>query len=360
MSYKNILLFSLGVLPAALSATQIESASFAQMVKDDLPFPAVQVYKAESAELSGDYDTAAKHYIKAIQLSYTKAVGNIAHLIDERQLSEGVSQASAKEIEKLASEDLMLSLFLGDFYENDPLSKSLNDAFFWYNNAMRLGSVDAMERVATFTLNSLGGADRIYSYIDALTMYRKVVDVKATPEIALRIADTLYEGNLIQRDFAMAKDYYEVAEKGGLADASYKLGYMYEKGLGVDVNMSEAVDHYNRALTGESAREAYYRLARINLYGDDSLKDPIQGYTLLKKSASLGQVDAQYKLGLMHLYGTEFVKADTSLAVKYFDQASQSGFRMATIKLMDIYSYGAAGIEPSKVKVRELEKRLAK
>ncbi|WP_210498544.1 tetratricopeptide repeat protein [Vibrio crassostreae] len=358
MSRKHILLFPLAIIPAALSAAGLERSSFDDMVKADLSFPAVQVYKAEMAEKRGDFDGAAMHYINAMKGDYTAVIGNVADLIESKRLSGTVSLDSAKEISRLASNDAQLSYFLGEFYYNDPVNKDLNDAFFWHNNAMRLGSIESMERVATMVVNSQGGSESVYSQVDALTMFKKVVDIKGTPELAFEIANTLYNGGIVKRDLPRAFEYYEMAANGGILPAHYTLGYMLEKGLGVRKSEADAIEHYHMALETDSEPDSLYRLARIHLYTDSAASDPILGYSYLSKSAKKGQVDANYKLGLMHFYGTETVKADVRLALDYFETASNLGYRMATLKLKDIYTQGAAGVQPDRAKVREMEKRL--
>lgn len=357
MSYKIPFAVLLAALSTNVLATEVPRSSFDEMVKSNLDFPAVHVYKAEVAEGMGDYDSSAMSYIAAMKLGYLDVIGNIADLISTRKLSPEINLLSAKEVEKMASDNVELSFFLGQFYADETINQNARDSFFWYHNAMRLGSIDATKKVADYTVARFGGADEFYSQTDALSMYRNVVDKKGTPQLSLKIADTLYAGERVSRNLTQAYKYYTIAAEGGVSEAYFRLAYMTEKGLGVKSDKAESIPFYHKALATEHKAEAYYRLGRIHLYSDGLLNEPVKGYSYLAKAAEHGHVDAQYKLGLMHFYGTEFVQANVTMALKYFDSASLNGFEMATLKLIDIYSSGASGVKPSRVKVRELEKR---
>jgi len=62
-----------------------------------------------------------------------------------------------------------------------------------------------------------------------------------------------------------AKDWYGKAADQKLADAEFRLGYMYEKGLGVEQSNQDAIDHYTKAVRAGSvdAQRALDRLATV-------------------------------------------------------------------------------------------------
>lgn len=358
MSRKHILALSIAFIPLISNASEMKSVTFADLASANAQLPALQVYLAESDIQKGNYDSAANHYLNAIRHDLTAVSANLTSLIKDKKLTKDVMEQAVKEISSLAQNDSNLSYFLGDFYENNKVSENYSNAFFWYNNAMRLGSVNALKKVADLVLDNKGGSEKVYSVVDALTMYKKYTDDTKDPVVALKIAEAVFNGELVERDYFVANKYYELAVSKGAYEGSYNLGYIYEKGLGVEVDLEKAIVHYRESLSSETAKDSYYRLARIYLYGEGKLSNPIVGYSYLVKAADLGLVEAQYKLGLLSFYGSEFVKVDIEKAISYFNMASDAGYKLATLKLVDIYTQGASGIKPSSKIVRELEKRL--
>ncbi len=338
-------------------ALDVPRISFNQLVKSDIEDPTMNIYRAELASSIGDFDTAASNYITAMRMQFLDVTGNLIDLISQKKLSPEVAFMGVKELERLAGDNPDLSKYIGDFYNEPTINQNKRDAFFWYHNAMRLGDKDIVKTIADFVVEKQGGANEIYSEIDALSMYRSYVDRHKTPDIAFDIAEKLYDGEKIERNLTLAHKYYTLAAEGNINDAYFRLAYMNEKGIGAPVNIESAVEYYHKAQGTKHSTEALYRLARIHMYSEGAFSEPVKGYSFLKKAADRGHLDALYKVGLMHFYGTDFVNVDTDMAVTYFEKASQLGSKMATLKLIDIYTNGAAGIKPSSAMVSELVKR---
>lgn len=339
------------------AALEVPRTTFNDMVKSEISDPSMSVYRAELAASLGDYDTAAMNYIAAMKTGFLEITGNLIDLISRKQLSADISLLSVKEIERLSSDNRQLSLYLGSFYEESSLNQNLRHSFFWYHNAMRLGDQDVVRKIADFVMAKKGGADEVYTSVDALSMYRSYVDRHQTPDIAFDIAESLYSGTKISRNLKLAYKYYMMAADGGVTPAFFRLAYMSEKGIGANVDLEKAVDFYHKSLTTKDSTEALYRLGRIHMYSEGAMGQPVKGYSFLKKAADAGHLDAMYKVALMHFYGTDFANVDTKMAIDYFDRASLAGSEMATLKLIDIYTNGASGIQPSRSKVMELKKR---
>lgn len=111
-----------------------------------------------------------------------------------------------------------------------------------------------------------------------------------------------------RRDYAEAFKEFRQPAKQGNAVAQFKLGYMYDAGLGVEQNKAEA-------------------------------------FSWFKKSAAQGDADAQGYLGMMYANGSG-VKQDKVEAVKWYRLAANLGNGDAQLSLARAY-YNGEGVEQS-------------
>jgi TPR repeat protein len=65
-----------------------------------------------------------------------------------------------------------------------------------------------------------------------------------------------------EKQYEKSRAYYEKAADEGIADASYKLGWIYQNGLGCDVNKKTAISHYLKAAKLGNA-EAKFRIGLL-------------------------------------------------------------------------------------------------
>jgi TPR repeat protein len=121
------------------------------------------------------------------------------------------------------------------------------------------------------------------------------------------------------------------------AEAQYRLGYLYEHGLGVLEDRAEATTWYRRAAERNDAR-AQYRLGVMHERGEGMAQDLAEAARWYRAAAIQGSALAQTKLGLMHQSGAG-VPADTGRAAMWLrlaashrwapDPASRDGYTAA-------------------------------
>ena len=77
-------------------------------------------------------------------------------------------------------------------------------------------------------------------------------------------------GRGVDRDYKQAMTWYGKASDLNFADAQFRLGFMYEKGLGVDQSNQNAIDQYAKAVRNGSveAQRALDRLATVKQFLD--------------------------------------------------------------------------------------------
>jgi hypothetical protein len=133
------------------------------------------------------------------------------------------------------------------------------------------------------------------------------------------------------------------AEKGDAA-AQAALGFMYELGIDVPVNCTEAAKWYLKAAEQSNTR------AKLNLgqiaalgfvykLGIDAPVDCAEAVKWCRKAAEQGNPRAQFNLGQMYEWGNG-VPQDFAEAVKWYRQAAEQGGAAAQFKLGLCYCNG--------------------
>jgi hypothetical protein len=123
-----------------------------------------------------------------------------------------------------------------------------------------------------------------------------------------------------------AKSCRVLAQRGD-ADAEYRLGRIYDHGMGVPPDPSEAARWYGKAAEQGHAR-AENGLGFLYSHGRGVPQDSAQAVLWYRKAAEQGYASAQYNLGLMYLYG-KGVAQDRKEADLWLQRAADQGDRDA-------------------------------
>ncbi len=221
-------------------------------------------------------------------------------------------------------------------------------------------------------------------YNKAFNSFEKLAS-KKIPEAMFRLGVCYYwdEGtgcNSKKERFSKCKDWMLKAAKLGNSDAMYWLGaYLYSNGEGVIKNVDKSIEWLDKAV-GAKNHSAEFALGIKYLAGDDVKEDEEKGSSLInkglvglknnasslsreemhvlamcyqfvkddlkkavywyKKSADLGDPEAQNALGEIYLIGGECVEADEHQAFKLFKLASSKTLTGALKNLGDCYMFG--------------------
>ena len=122
-------------------------------------------------------------------------------------------------------------------------------------------------------------------------------------------------------------------------DAQYRLGYLYENGLGTDKDPAHAVQLYQSAADHGYA-EAQNLLGILYATGGDGLKeDDKQAIAWYQKAADQGFAKAQKNLGDIYFFG-HGVDKDYKQAMTWYQKAADQGFAEAQFRLGYMYEKG--------------------
>ncbi len=104
------------------------------------------------------------------------------------------------------------------------------------------------------------------------------------------------------------------------AESQYRLGFLYETGAGVPLDVDMAADWYRRAAEQGHAG-AQFHLGRLYEFGDCEMQSYETAAAWYAKAAVQGNVLAQNALGYLYMNG-DGVPQDAVTAYAYFDVAA--------------------------------------
>jgi localization factor PodJL len=118
-------------------------------------------------------------------------------------------------------------------------------------------------------------------------------------------------------------EWFERAAKQGLAPAQFRLGGLYEKGIGVKKDLEAARRYY--ALAGEAGNpKALHNLAVLYAEGMAGKPDYQAAAQWFRKAAAFGMTDSQYNLGVLYARGIG-VEQNLTEAYRWFGLAARGG-----------------------------------
>lgn len=180
-----------------------------------------------------------------------------------------------------------------------------SQAFEWF-----LKSAKENNKFAQFSLANLyyygNGVDKDLS--QAFLWYQKSAS-QGQPYASYAVAQMYSKGECVTKDDDTAQQYYKQALSGFLnlerkeqADENlfYKIGMMYKNGLGTDIDISKAIEYFQRSAENKWSS---YQLGKLYLFGADGFeKDKEKAVRWLTKSAEDGNEYAQKLLENMEQF----------------------------------------------------------
>lgn len=273
-----------------------------------------------------------------------------------------------------------------------------SDAHKWLVESAEEGFAEAQWRLGN---NYMRGRAVFQDKAEALRWFRKAAE-QGGPLYSYRLANIYYEGKDVPQNIAEAMKWYrKAAEQGslyaqnklrdykemeqlreeaevGFIEAQFKLGDIYERGIGVRKNYAEAVKWYRKAAE-QGHSEAQYKLGveftngidyseqlvwlrkaaeqgyseaqfklSLSLEREELVKRASRGADMfaskyytevvkwLRKAAEQGHAKAQYELGSRYMNGSR-VYQDKTEAKKWFREACDNGFKYGFLDPCDFY-----------------------
>lgn len=153
-------------------------------------------------------------------------------------------------------------------------------------------------------------------------------------------------------EYALAKPLLEKGCKHGSAEACDDLGWIYDDGLGIDVDKSKAAEFYGKSCAGDFARGCT-NAGVMYLSGEGGVaKDTKKAASLFTKACDAKNWTGCKNLGLRYLTG-DGVPKDEMRAKKLFEDGCNAEHGSSCYDLAVMYSNGE-GMPKNKAKAKTI------
>ncbi len=180
-------------------------------------------------------------------------------LIGKEDCSMEQRQKALSRLSELAHEkgDWRAQVNMGILYEEGTfVGQDERKALEYYLMAAENGSTGAMNNIGNFYLHGKGVAK---NYDKAFEWYQKAADLSGNAAAECSLGMCYQYGYGTKIDYEKARCFYELSARQGLGLAYYRMGLLYEQGLGVAKDIRIAKQYFGEALH-RGCREAALKL----------------------------------------------------------------------------------------------------
>lgn len=171
----------------------------------------------------------------------------------------------------------------------------------------------------------------------AMNLYKKACEYNS-PRAFFRIGRMYEKGLGVAQDGNKALEYYLKASEWNYVDAIFNIGCMYGSGELIPENHKKSIEYYMKACELGDA-DATYVVGVLYKYGLGVDEDESKACEYLFKASEMGNADAIYKIGTMYEEGDGFPQ-DTTKAFEYYLKASELGHVDAAFNVGVMYDEG--------------------
>lgn len=240
-------------------------------------------------------------------------------------------------------------------YGSGDIEQDFAEAYRLFMEEVEEGNVLAMYDLGRMFMDGLGMEIDVPAtqewYKKALDAFLEIETKKSSPYVQYRIGKMYNAGLGTAQDYLEAADWFHMAAKKNYKYAQYSLAGLYYQGYGVDQSYEKAFDLY-----GKSARQnnpyAAYELAKMYRDGlgtekkqdkaNQHFESAFTGFVALEADSHDDKL--QYRLGQMLYTGTG-TEQDITAATEYFEKSAKTGNVNAQYMLGKIYLESSAGDE---------------
>lgn len=147
------------------------------------------------------------------------------------------------------------------------------------------------------------------------------------------LASCFYYGKGTEQDLSEAFRWYKAAAKKGMPYSAYALAQMYERDIPVTQDADKAQQYYRTALSGflkimsdgNADDNLLYKLGRMFLRGLGTDVDILRAIDLFRQAAQHRNPWAEYQLGKLYLFGADGITPDREQAVEWLTRSAEDG-----------------------------------
>lgn len=253
------------------------------------------------------------------------------------------------------------------YHEGEGVKKDYSIALDYYEKAAKKNNGRAMNGLGRLYEHGMGVEKNIKK---AIKYYNRAAKVGYGAGY-YNLGCIFYDGNGVKEDDEKAFDLFAAGAEINHPSCTGLVAYCYEHGIGTPVNMSKAIEYYNKGVQLGDELSAYF-LGIFYRDGNNGIKSPQlaaelfakcssefgiyelgkcyrdgfgvdknveKAADLFRKAAEKGYADAQYEVGVCYLYGRG-VDKNEQMAVTWYEKAALQGNAYAQNSLGYCYDNG--------------------
>ena len=161
--------------------------------------------------------------------------------------------------------------------------------------------------------------------------------------VAMRRVGALYRsgGVGLRPSYQKARKWFEKAMDAGDSVGMLEMGYLYEKGLGVQADVDRALFLYRQAAENDLPEAmTHLGVCAMNGVGLDGKSDEDQALVWFEKAAAAGAPLAMFHVGKFHDAGRAGLPPDSEKASRWLKKAAAAGLAIAQNQMATRYRDG--------------------
>lgn len=201
---------------------------------------------------------------------------------------------------------------------------------------------NAVQDVAVSAAFQRALAARLNGDFDTLFREMNVLAAKGQDRAQFYLGWLYERGVGVQQDYAKAREWYEKAMQNGSGSATARMGMLYEHGLGVKKDYGLAVSYNQRAIDARSGL-GYAQMGYLYETGKGVKQDRRKAAELYRIGMEKGNFLAMTRMGALYQSGLG-VDQDEYKAVELYRKAADHGQPLAMARLGQMYNLGRGGL----------------
>lgn len=228
---------------------------------------------------------------------------------------------------------------VGYLYEHGiTVDKDLETALKWYTKAAKLKNINGIYNHGRCLVCGFGCTPNVKK---GMELIRAAME-SGMHQAAAFLGKMYDEGIGVEKNESEAFSYYHKAADMGNVDASAFIGWCYAEGRGTGQDYKKAVAYYEKGAVGGNSF-AQSKLAWCYEYGRGVEEDKVKAFEYFLKAAEAGEVEAQYAVGWDYRRGCG-TEENFDKAAYWLTKAAEQGNACAQYELGQCYRFGE-GVE---------------
>lgn len=171
-----------------------------------------------------------------------------------------------------------------------------------------------------------------------LYVSNQIQELIRNKEKELRIINNRGDEAFSSKNYSLAIEEYKISSLYNSAYGCFRLGELYEFGLGVSINIKKALEFYLRSKKMNHL-PAIKKIAEFHYVGKNLEKNYDEVFKLYKKASEMGDIESQELLARCYKEGVG-VTVNYEEAFKWYMESYENGNRKSSIGLAYLYENG--------------------